>query len=170
MKKSNVILAIILAAVSVFLLWLWFYLGFNMVDNPVDLTVSIVWWVVIVGAIALIVRAEKKRQQAIRTVLVGEGRAFSPELGAVELDDTDIVANVEGIIEKLEYGFKRQDLPDDAAELYSAVIKSPVFKVRKDDEDGDAKQVDWEGEVVFTATGETTSFSSKEELENILAA
>lgn len=170
MKKSNIILALVLAAASVFLLWLWFYLGFNMVDNPIDLTVSIVWWLVIIAAIALIVRAEKKRQQAIRTVFIGEKEAFNPELGTIEFDG-DAVDEVEGALKKLEYGFKKQDLSEDAAKTYSAVVKSPVFKVREaDGEKNGAEKIDWQGEVIFTATGESASFSTKEELEKILAA
>ena len=169
MKKSNVILAVVLAAVSVFLLWLWFYLGFNLVDNPVDLTVSIAWWIVLVAVAALIARAEKKRQQAVRTVFLGKGKAFNPELGVVELGGESVATDVEGIIERLEYGFKKHDLSEDAAELYSTVIKSPVFKVRKGNDSSETRQVDWEGEVIFTVTGETTSFSSKEELGKILS-
>lgn len=169
LKKSNVILAIILAAASIFLLWLWFYLGFNMVDNPIDLTVSIVWWVVIVAVIALIVWSEKKRQQAVRTVFVGEGEVFNPETGAVEFEGAP-VDEIETLLDALAYGFGKKDLPDDASEKYSAIVKSPVFKVKKTDSDNAEREVDWEGEVVFVATGESERFSSREELEKLLAA
>ena len=52
MKKSNVIVFVLLALASAFFLWLWYFLGLNRVDEPLDLVLSIVWWLVIVVAIA----------------------------------------------------------------------------------------------------------------------
>lgn len=168
MKKSNIVLAVVIIAVSIFLLWLWFYLGFNTVDNPVDLSLSVAWWVIIAAAIALIVWSEKKRQQAIRTVFIGGGKAFNAELGSIDVAGSP-VDQIEDVIGKLEYGFGKQAMPKDAAQLYSAIVKSPTFKVTGQDSNG-AKQLDWEGEVIFVETGNSVAFSSKEELEKILAA
>ena len=56
MKKSNVIVFVLLALASAFFLWLWYFLGLNRVDEPLDLVLSIVWWLVIVVAIAVIVK------------------------------------------------------------------------------------------------------------------
>lgn len=47
MKKSNIVVLTIAAVVSVFLLGLWFFLGFNQIDSPLDLVVSVIWWVAI---------------------------------------------------------------------------------------------------------------------------
>ena len=55
MKKSNVIVFAIAAVLSIFLLWLWYFLGFNQIDSPLDLIISIIWWVVIVALIAGVV-------------------------------------------------------------------------------------------------------------------
>lgn len=50
MKKSNVIVFVLLALASAFFLWLWYFLGLNRVDEPLDLVLSIVcggwssWW------------------------------------------------------------------------------------------------------------------------------
>ena len=71
MKKSNWILLTVFLIASIFLLWLWYYLGFNRVDNPLDLVLSIIWWVVIVVSFVVISRAEKKRREEIRTIYVG---------------------------------------------------------------------------------------------------
>ena len=46
MKKSNVIVFVLLALASAFFLWLWYFLGLNRVDEPLDLVLSIVWWLV----------------------------------------------------------------------------------------------------------------------------
>ena len=62
MKKINVVLSVVLAAVSAFLLWLWYWLGFNQVDQPLDLIVSVVWWAVIVIGVIAVVKTEQKRQ------------------------------------------------------------------------------------------------------------
>ena len=61
MKKSNVIVFVLLALASAFFLWLWYFLGLNRVDEPLDLVLSIVWWLVIVVAIAVIVKMEQQR-------------------------------------------------------------------------------------------------------------
>lgn len=72
MKKSNVIVFVLLALASAFFLWLWYFLGLNRVDEPLDLVLSIVWWLVIVVAIAVIVKMERTRRQRVRTVYVGD--------------------------------------------------------------------------------------------------
>ena len=43
MKKSNVIITVVLAAVSIFLLALWYMLGFNEIDSPLDLVISVLF-------------------------------------------------------------------------------------------------------------------------------
>ena len=51
MKKSNVIVTAIIVVLSAFLLWLWYSLGLNTVDQPLDLVVSVVWWALVaIGA------------------------------------------------------------------------------------------------------------------------
>lgn len=81
MKKSNVIVFVLLALASAFFLWLWYFLGLNRVDEPLDLVLSIVWWLVIVVAIAVIVKMERTRRQRVRTVYVGDCATFNSEQG-----------------------------------------------------------------------------------------
>ena len=85
MKKSNVIVFAIAAVLSIFLLWLWYFLGFNQIDSPLDLIISIIWWVVIVALIAGVVKVEKTRREKIRTTYVGTGFLFNSEAGTVGL-------------------------------------------------------------------------------------
>ena len=54
MKKSNIIITAVAAIASIFLLWLWYFLGFNEVDSPTDLVVSVAWWAVVIGGAALV--------------------------------------------------------------------------------------------------------------------
>lgn len=50
MRKSNWIIAAVLLLASVAFLWIWHALQFDLVDNPLDIVVTVVWWVVIVAA------------------------------------------------------------------------------------------------------------------------
>lgn len=112
MKKSNVIVLALLALVSAFLLWLWYFLGFNRVDDPLDLVLSIVWWVVIAAAVLVIMRLEKTRRRRVRTVYVGDSAAFNSERGIVPLDPALPVADsVAAVLGKLEYDFGCEDFP-----------------------------------------------------------
>ena len=62
MRKSNWIIAAVLLLASVAFLWIWHALQFDLVDNPLDIVVTVVWWVVIAAACVAIHWAEKKRQ------------------------------------------------------------------------------------------------------------
>ena len=81
MKKSNVIITVVLAAVSIFLLALWYMLGFNEIDSPLDLVISVVWCAVIVAGIAVAAKTESTRRQRIRTVYVADGAFYNSEAG-----------------------------------------------------------------------------------------
>ena len=63
MRKSNWIIAAVLLLASVAFLWIWHALQFDLVDNPLDIVVTVVWWVVIAAACVAIHWAEKKRQE-----------------------------------------------------------------------------------------------------------
>ena len=85
MKKSNFIVLGISAVAAALLLALWYYLGFNHIDNPLDLVLAIVWWAGIVAIAVVIARLERQRQrrikQGIGTVAVGFQRAEGEDAG-----------------------------------------------------------------------------------------
>ena len=60
MRKSNWIVTVIAAVACGALLWAWFALGFNHVDDPLDLVVAVA---AVVGGI---VWAEGKRREKMR--------------------------------------------------------------------------------------------------------
>lgn len=70
MKKSNWLIVGLLVVASVIFLAMWYALGFNLIDDPLDLIVSIVWWVVIIAICLLIQWSENKRRRSIRTTLL----------------------------------------------------------------------------------------------------
>ncbi len=129
MKKSNYILFSLFALASAFLLFLWYRLGFNKVDNPLDLTISVVWWVVIAAFIFFVVRFEKKRRQQIRTVYVSPTALFNCESGLVPCASperrTDMIEN---ILANLKYGFDAEDLPEEGDFDFQYVVRTEDFK------------------------------------------
>lgn len=186
MKKINVILAVVLAAVSAFLLWLWYHLGFNQVDQPLDLVVSVVWWAVIVAGIAAVVKTEQKRQRQIRTMFVADGQFYNSETGLRSVaPGATATASIAGALANLEYGFDKAEGPDlkDANNPieYKWVVRTDTFKPAEAGSQtgaqGEAQpaaegqpesQETWEGEVVEVATGTTKPFVSREELAAII--
>lgn len=147
MKKSNVIIFALLVLCSAFLLWLWYFLGFNHVDSPVDLVLSIVWWVVIVACIAIIAKMEQARRRRIRTVYVGDIATFNSERGLVRLEDAakpmkDVLA---GIIEDLKYDFTREDFPDKDKFQVRYFVRTKEFKAEDADEQQQTAQASAEG-------------------------
>lgn len=96
MRKSNWIIAAVLLLASVAFLWIWHALQFDLVDNPLDIVVTVVWWVVIVAACVAIHWAEKKRQERIRTIFVAPGLLYNSEMGVVRLSPDDEVVDALG--------------------------------------------------------------------------
>lgn len=183
MKKSNYIILTVVVLAAAFLLYLWFHLGFNHVDNPVDITLAVVWWIGVVAIIALIVRMERKRQRLIRTLYVSPSRLFNSEAGLVELPaGQDTVEAMQSVLGGLKYGFKAQEQPKQEDFDYRFVVQTDAFKPAKDDggaEDGkstdapsDREEPTWKGTVIKIdrENGNTeTPFDGIDELKRALA-
>ena len=183
MKKSNWIILAVLAVAAGFFLWLWYYLGFNFVDDPFDLVLAVVWWAVVVVLVVGIRTAEKKRQQRVRTVYVGDGAVFNSEKGLMRFEGTkpmqDVVVSV---LENLKYDFTREDLPERDEFDAKYFIRTKEFDTEKKDESRaeEAPQPTdsaegtepkkWKGEVVVVETKEERPFDTPEELATILAS
>ena len=177
MKKSNYIVMAVALIASAFLLWLWFHLGFNEVDNPLDLVLSILWWVVDVIVVVAIVCSERKRREQIRTVYVSPAALFNSECGVVAVPDAgDRVDAIEKVLQGLAYGFKRKDMPEreDFPCLYVVQTKKYKPADEKQDHAADGEDVPtWQGKVIKVdrqAGNTETEFSSKGELTALLGA
>lgn len=189
MRKSNVIIFALLAACSAFLLWLWYFLGFNRVDDPVDLVISIVWWVAIIVAIVAVVRAEQVRRRRVRTVYVGETTAFNSEQGLLALAPEQPMEDaIASILENLKYDFTRKDFPEKDEFQPKFFVRTKEFEAEKQEDapaearagaavsptpaqadDQPTEQKKWKGEVVIVETKEEKPFDTPEELASILA-
>lgn len=105
MKKSNWLIAGLLVVASVIFLAMWYVMGFNLIDDPLDLVISIVWWVVIIAICLLIQWSENKRQRSIRTTLLAPGVLYNPEVGVVQVAPGQTHAQtLERILSNLTYG------------------------------------------------------------------
>lgn len=164
MRKSNIIIVAILVIASLAFLGLWYYLQFNLVDNPLDLVITVVWWVVIVAACVAIHLAEKRRQQKIRTVFIADGMIYNSETGNVAANTQDgkaCVQSMRQILSNLDYkdGVAREAEIDKARFIY--VVRSPKFS------DNGAV---WESEVVSVQQPQKPrQFQSAQELTMILS-
>ena len=183
MQKSNVIILAILAVAAGFFLWLWYYLGFNFVDDPFDLVLAVVWWAVVVVLVVGIHTAEKKRQRCVRTAYIAPGVLFNSEAGLVDLDafeeGTTLVDALEHTLADLKYSFDREDAtPDEDEEKAASCSAAPrtadsavkFERIVRTDKFGKDDADKWEGEVVDVRTQETTPFKGKEKLSNLLTA
>lgn len=186
MKKSNVIIFVLLALVSAFFLWLWFFLGLNRIDEPLDLVLSIVWWAVIVAAIAIIVKMERTRRQRVRTVYVGDRALFNSEKGFVSIENAEPMHEaIAAILKNLKYDFERADFPDkekfevryfvrtkefDAADHEDSAVDEQSQRVEEASVEQPSEQKKWKGEVFVVETKEARPFDTPEELVGILAS
>lgn len=158
MKKNNVILYVLLAISSIFLLWLWYYLGFNKVDEPLDLVLTIIWWVMITVAIVTIVKVENDRKERVRTVYVSDKEIFNVEAGKIVIEEpSQLVDTVSEVVSDLTYGFSKEEFPEKGE-------FDPRFLIRTSKKKDDG----WEGEVVNAWTNIKTPFKNRGELTQIL--
>ena len=163
MKKSNIALIALAAIAAAFLLWFWYYLEFNKIDNPLDLIVAICWWVICGVAVGLIRKVEKAREEKVRTCYVGPNFVFNAETGIVGAGE-GALETIEGILANLEYGFDRQELADGDKLGVRAIVRTAEYD-RKDND-----TVEWTGEVAFVdrKDEDPVKFTNKEELAAIL--
>lgn len=172
MKKSNWVAFIVAIIISAFLLWLWFFLGFNHVDAPLDLVLSIIWWIIVAIACFAIYRVEKKRQERARTCYVADRYIYNAEVGSSTAEGPDAaVARMHDVIDGLEYTFEVRDMPQDAQ--FNFVVRSKKFKVRQeaDEAHGKPEELDWEGEVAVVARpdDDPIPFANRADLLRILS-
>lgn len=139
MRKGNWIVTALFVVVSAFLLWLWYYLAFDHVDAPLDLVISIVWWVGIAAIVWLIHRSEDKRRREVRTIYVSRDALYNNELGVVECADPERrVPLMAEMLERLKYGYDSEEMPEREDFDCRYVVETTEFDP-KDKEEGDRR-------------------------------
>lgn len=169
MKKSNWIGLAIAVLVDVFLLWLWFFLGFNRIDSPLDLVISIIWLVAIVAVAAAVNRLERQREKRLRTIYVSSTAVFNKERGLVSLGSAAAAPSVmERILRDMEYGFDLKEMPKPEEFNCRYVVQTDEYKATG----GEGGEPTWKGTVVaidHAAGNREMPFSSRSELVAVLA-
>lgn len=169
MKKSNWIGLAIAVLVDVFLLWLWFFLGFNRIDSPLDLVISIIWLVAIVAVAAVVNRLERQREKRLRTIYVSSTAVFNKERGLVSLGSAAAAPSVmERILRDMEYGFDLKEMPKPEEFNCRYVVQTDEYKATG----GEGGDPTWKGTVVaidHAAGNREMPFSSRDELAAALA-
>lgn len=155
MRKSNYLVLGAAAVVAALLLVLWYHLGFNRIDSPLDLTLAIVWWVGIVAIAAIIIRVEERRRRQIRTLYVSPKSLYSSELGMVGIGEAGAVEAMRDMLGQLKYGFDSKGLPDRKKFDYRFVVRTDEFKEHDgeggkpaDDAAAQRKDPTWKGMVI----------------------
>ncbi len=128
MSKSNYAVLGIAAVVAALLLALWYYLGFNNIDNPLDLALAVVWWVAIVVIAVVISRVEQKRRRQIRTMYLSPNALYNSERGMVGFGEATAVETMQDVLEGLKYGFGTKDVPDEKKFKFEYVVQTYEFK------------------------------------------
>ncbi len=161
MKKSNWLIAGLLVVASVIFLAMWYVMGFNLIDDPLDLVISIVWWVVIIAICLLIQWSENKRQRSIRTTLLAPGVLYNPEVGVVQVAPGQTHAQtLERILSNLTYGFDTEENVNEQHIRFKQIVRSKKFA-----NNGDT----WTGEVVDVANpNQVRYFQNKAELARLI--
>ncbi len=128
MSKSNYAVLGIAAVVAALLLALWYYLGFNNIDNPLDLALTVVWWAAIVVIAVVISRVEQKRRRQIRTMYLSPNALYNSERGMVGFGEATAVETMQDVLEGLKYGFGTKDVPDEKKFKFEYVVQTDEFK------------------------------------------
>lgn len=185
MKKSNKVAFIIALIISAFLLWLWFWLGFDHIDAPLDLVLSIIWWVLVAIAAFAIHRIEKKRQERVRTCYVASNHIFNSEAGTRSATTADeVVDSIYAVLKDLDYNMQIKDMPTDAdgnPVRYDYVVRSKVFDAKKRDDQQDQQvqqgqqdqqedKTKWQGEVAIAVRpdDDPLPFESRYQLRQLM--
>ena len=178
MKKSNVLAYLLSIAASLVLLWTWYHHGFNLVDAPLDLALSFVWWALIAAVGTALHFIEKKRQERRRTCFVGKNQLFNCETGAVAVQGCDeVVSCMHDLLRDLDYTMTIEDFPEDdqgRIPQFDYVVRSRVFKIKQkeDVETGRPERLEWKGEIAQVALpdNDPLPFESPRQLRSILAS
>ena len=142
MRKSNWIIAAVLLLASIVFLWVWHALQVDLVDNPLDIVVTVIWWAVIAAACFAIHWAEKKRQERIRTIFVAPGLLYNSEMGVIRLDpDAELVDALQSVLSNLTYGFDMADLPSNSRVRFQRIVHSSKFADAGSMREGDVVEV-----------------------------
>lgn len=164
MRTSNAIVFGVLIALSIGLLALYFYLGFNKIDGVGGIALTVVWWLMIIGLVIAITRVEASRRRQMRTIYVSPTAIYNPEHGIIACSDpARRVDCIYQMLSTMRYGFQRQDLPSTQRFDCRYVVRTNEFKQGED--------AAWNGSVVrvdHARGNQERQFASRQSLASML--
>lgn len=162
MKKSNWIIMGILLIASIVFLCLYYFLHFDL-THSLDLILSIIWWIVIIGICIGIHLAEERRCKALRTSYLSKDLIFNPETGIVRVQEgANIVDKLEDVLEHIDYSMTTEQRPNEKRITFDYIVHSDKFSI---------KRGVWQGEVVdIVHNNKSYPFTGKQELELLIGA
>lgn len=157
MKTNNWIVYGLCLVISVALLFVWYALGFNKIDQPLDLMVTLIWWALIIVAVILVIVFENKRKQRIRTIYVGKDFIYNSESGIKGFADQEQLAQVMGdTLSGLTYNFEKSEIAEDKQDQIEYVVYTDKYAANS-----------WKGDVAMREA-EAMPFHDKSQLMAIL--
>lgn len=184
LKKGNVALFAFVTIASIFLLWLWYYLGFSRAGSYLEVVLSIIWWAAIAVLLYVLFRVEQQRRMHIRTIYVSPTALYNCERGVVECPDPRYrVALMQDILDNLQYSFVTStampvELEQDITHIVHTdsfdddVTNAPDMPVG-DIVSPDYDNVTWTGtvvKVIGAGRNEESRFNGRSSLAAVLAA
>lgn len=163
MRRSNWLIVAVLVVASIVFLAMWYALGFNLVDDPLDLVITIIWWAIIIVVCVAIAVVENRRRRSMRTSFVAPGLVYNPEAGIVRVEEGEgYVPALQGILDGLQYTFEKKDVSNDKRIRFTYIVRTDRFA-----DDGST----WTGEVVQVSRPDAVKrFDSKDELIALIDA
>lgn len=167
MRKSNWIVFVLFAAAAVLLVVLWYVLGLDKVDAPLDLVLGIVFIVLIALVAFVLIRMELRRRKLLRAIYVAVPDAFNTEYGSLPAGSISMLIDAAGaVLEGLEYATDTLEAPADFEPGF--VIETDRFVAGGVAESDGVVPRLWSGRVENSQTGTGVDFGSIEELREIL--
>lgn len=161
MRKSNWIIVGILVVASIIFLIMWYMMGFNLIDDPLDLVLSICWWVLIIAICIIISVVENRRRRTIRTTFLAPGLIYNTETGVVKLGEGDsYVTAMKKLLDNLDYDFDTKEVKNDAKIRFKYIVHTDKFS-----NNGNT----WEGDVLKVSNpSDVRKFHNEAGLERLL--
>lgn len=176
MRKSNWVIAALVTVLAVFFVVLWYILGFNRIDAPLDLVLGIVLVLLVIIMIVVLSVQEKHRRKLLRAVYVAVPNAFNTEVGALPAMGADSLVDAAfDTLECISYTTSPVKAPKGFEPTF--VIETDSFKCEDEDEGGqDGEQHktrserlrEWKGSVRNVESDDAVSFDGMAELYKAL--
>lgn len=175
MKRSKWLILAIVVAASSLLLWIWIFVSYNRIIDPLDYVFASIWLTIVTAGVIAIWGAEQTRRRRIRTIYVSPKVFYNTEAGLMPyIDSIDLVSEYEQVLDSLDYRYEVKDFPNTKLYPTLLVIRSKKYKNAVKDTPSKKKRETrryerlWKGKVIVPRTNEEHAFEGRNELMTII--